>query len=75
MHSLVKLYIHLNLTLDILDEVTTSLGEAFQQFQEEIFPTYNLKELPCKADAHCHLHQKENVSGKAKSTDDAPLRK
>jgi hypothetical protein len=74
-HGLAKLRIHSDLTLDILDEVTTSLGEAFRQFQEKICPAYNSKELPREADARRRRRQKENISGKAKSTDDAPLKK
>ena len=50
-HGLAKLHMHSDLTLDILDEVTISLGEAFRNFQDKVCSAYNAKELPREANA------------------------
>lgn len=45
-HALGKLRQHHDITLEILDDVTTSLGEQFRYFAEKICPSYNTQELP-----------------------------
>lgn len=50
-HGLAKLRIHTDITLDILDQVTTSLGEALRNFQLKSFPAFNTQELRREADA------------------------
>lgn len=48
-HALAKLRMHSDLTLDILDEVTTTLGGKFRQFQQDICPSYHTRDLPREA--------------------------
>jgi len=42
---------HSDLTLDIMDNVTASLGEAFRHFSYKICVAYKTKELPKEANA------------------------
>jgi hypothetical protein len=44
-HGLAKLRMHSDPTLEILDSVTTTLGEAFRHFQRKICPKYHTREL------------------------------
>jgi hypothetical protein len=74
-HGLAKLRMHSDLTLEIMDEVTTSLGKAFRQFQNDVCPTYNSKELPREASARRRRHQNADANGKINSTRDEPLQK
>lgn len=71
-HALAKLRMHSDVTLDIMDEVTASLGEAFRHFRDEVCPGYNTKELPREADARRRRSEKTK---KAKSPDGGPLKK
>jgi hypothetical protein len=68
---------HSDTTLDIMDEVTASLGDTFRHFSDEVCPAYNTKELPKEANARRRRRQsnKPNPSKKAKPSDDAPLKK
>ncbi|KAF7973280.1 hypothetical protein HWV62_15647 [Athelia sp. TMB] len=50
-HALAKLRQHHDITLDILDNVTTSLGAQFRYFVEKICPCYDTRELPREAAA------------------------
>jgi hypothetical protein len=59
-----------------MDDVTTSLGKAFQHFNAKICPLYSTKELPWEAAACCCRHcRNENVTEKAKSANDKPTKK
>jgi hypothetical protein len=73
-HGLAKLRMHSDLTLDILDEVTTFLGKAFRHFRDGVCSAYTAKELPREAGARRRRRQGTNVTGKTKSTDE-PLKK
>jgi hypothetical protein len=66
---------HSDLTLDVLDEVTTSLGEAFRKFQDDVCSAYPSKELPREARARRRRRHNADSSRTAKSTDDGPLKK
>jgi hypothetical protein len=50
-HGLAKLRLHSDLTLDVLDDVTTTMGDTFRHFQQVICPIYSTQELPREADA------------------------
>jgi len=43
------LRMHSDITLDILDEVTTIMGERFRRFQRNTCPSYSTRELPREA--------------------------
>ena len=69
---------HSDLTLDIMDEVTASLGKAFRTFDANICSVYGTKELPRETDARrrrCRRRQNANPSEKATTTDIQPLKK
>src|ERR1700723_3228028 len=50
-HGLAKLRTHSDLTLDIMDDVTSSLGETFRQFNADVCSAYSTKELAREATA------------------------
>jgi hypothetical protein len=67
---------HSDLTLDIMDEVTASLGDTFRHFSDEICPAYNTKELPREANARRRRQSKKpNQTEKAKPSDGTLLKK
>lgn len=53
-HGLVKLWLHSDLTLDILDNVTITLRVGLRKFKNTVCPTYNTKELLWEAGVHQH---------------------
>ena len=70
-HGLAKLRMHSDLTLEILDDVTTTLGERFRHFQRDVCPSYRTRELPREASAR-RRRKKANAPGEA---DSEPLKK
>jgi hypothetical protein len=73
-HAMAKLRLHSDLTLDILDDVTTALGKAFRHFQQKICPIYGTRELPREANAR--YRRRQNTDGTAEvSTDAEPSKK
>jgi hypothetical protein len=67
---------HSDLTLDIMDEVTVSLGKAFRHFNTNVCPAYPTKELRREANARSRRRTRNTVpNGKAKATDGKPLSK
>jgi hypothetical protein len=64
-HGLAKLRLHSDLTLDILDDVTTILGERFRHFQRDICPSYATRELPREANARRRRRKNANEPGVA----------
>ncbi|KAG2029817.1 hypothetical protein BDR03DRAFT_1017918 [Suillus americanus] len=58
-HGLAKLRMHSGLTLDILDQQTTKLGDQFLQFKEQVCSAYNTQELDREADARARQQVKE----------------
>ena len=52
---------HTDLTLDILDHLTTDLGDALWRFNETVCSAYEMQELPCKAASH-HCQNATKVS-------------
>jgi hypothetical protein len=54
--------------LDILDDVTTTLGESFRHFQQKICPVYGTRELPRESNAR--RRRRQNTDGTAKGCSD-----
>jgi hypothetical protein len=48
-HGLAKLRMHTDPTLDILDQLTTDLGDALRKFNETVCSSYETRELPREA--------------------------
>ena len=67
---------HSDLTLDIMDQVTASLGDAFRHFSKKICPEYNTKELTREAHAHRrHQSKKPNATKDIQPANGTPLKK
>ncbi|KAF7981735.1 hypothetical protein HWV62_32343 [Athelia sp. TMB] len=73
-HALAKLRQHHDITLDILDDVTTSLGEQFRYFAEKICPCYNTQELPREAAARERREKKtdDSTGGQSRTRQPGP---
>lgn len=41
-----KLRLHTDITLDIMDKLTTELGQAFRDFRDKVCSVYETRELP-----------------------------
>lgn len=61
-HALAKLRLHSDITVNILDEVTTILGEQFRHFANQICPLYDTDELPREAGARQRRAQKAGTT-------------
>jgi hypothetical protein len=58
-HGLAKLRMHTDPTLDILDQLTTNLGDVFRQFNENVCSAYETWELPREASSHRRCNAKK----------------
>jgi hypothetical protein len=59
-HGLAKLRMHTDVTLGILSQVTTSLGNSFRDFQEKTCATFQTRELERERAARERLRDKSN---------------
>jgi hypothetical protein len=66
---------HSDLTLDIMDEVTASLGKAFRHFDANICSAYATKELSRETNARRRRRLNADRSRAAKTTDSESLKK
>jgi hypothetical protein len=64
-HGLAKLRMHTDVTLRILDDTTTSLGQQLRHFQAETCSAYTTRELKREAAARA----RQNKSGKAAASE------
>jgi hypothetical protein len=71
-HSLAKLRMHTDITLDIMDDVTTSLGKAFREFQTKVCPAYQTYELPREEAARYRRKSKKATQGENSSAQSNP---
>ncbi|KAG2339571.1 hypothetical protein BDR05DRAFT_891592, partial [Suillus weaverae] len=58
-HGLAKLCMHSDLTLDILNQQTTDLGEQFRLFKDKVCPSYQTQELDREVGARSCWQAKE----------------
>jgi hypothetical protein len=58
-HGLAKLRMHTDITLEIMDRITTTLGAEFRSFQTNICSDYMTRELKREEEA-CHRRQSKN---------------
>jgi len=58
-HGLAKLRMHSDLTLEILDKLTTDLGDRFREFKAKVCPAYQTQELDCEVNARSRRQAKE----------------
>jgi hypothetical protein len=60
-HGLAKLQMHSNLTLTILNQQTTDLGEQFHKFKATVYPAYSTQELDCEVNAWSRRQAKDTA--------------
>jgi hypothetical protein len=58
-HGLAKLRMHSDLTLNILDDITTDLGERFRLFKDTVCASYQTHELDREVDARSRRQERE----------------
>ncbi|KAG2057274.1 hypothetical protein BDR06DRAFT_980942 [Suillus hirtellus] len=58
-HGLAKLRMHSDLTLEILDQQTTDLGEKFRHFKSKVCTVYYTQELNCEVNMRSHWQAKD----------------
>jgi hypothetical protein len=64
-HGLAKLRLHSDLTLDIMDDVTSAVGRQFRAFKATVCLAYDTSELPQETEV-CTRRQTRQVAAKAK---------
>lgn len=70
-HGLAKLRLHTDITLGIMDRLTTELGQALRDFEEHTCPAYITRELPRETAAR-QRRQKSKKATSNKSDDVEP---
>jgi hypothetical protein len=60
-HGLAKLRMHSDLTLEILDQRTTDLGEQFRKFKAKVCNAYHTHELNREVDARSRRQTRESA--------------
>lgn len=67
-HGLAKLQMHSDLTLEILNQWTTNLGEQFRKFKAKVCNAYHTQELDHEVDARSRRQARESAKwvGKGK---------
>lgn len=66
-HSLAKLRMHTDQTLDIFDSVTSVVGEEFREFNDKTCPHFRTRELPRERDARKRRLAKKSHSRQGSS--------
>lgn len=61
-HGLAKLRMHNDLTLEVMDETTISLGKKFRDFTLKTCPAFQTRELPREFDARVRRKVKKSAS-------------
>lgn len=74
-HGLAKLRMHTDLTLGIMDRLTTELGQALRDFEETVCAAYETHELPRETAARQRRQAKESVSQHKTPSDELCPRK
>jgi hypothetical protein len=70
-HGLAKLRMHNDLTLDVMDVVTVSLGDKLRAFSQDTCAAFDTKELPREADARFLPVTKQSTSKGSEPVHDA----
>lgn len=65
-HGLAKLRAHSDLTLDVLDSVTKSLGQQFWDFRDKTCPEFETRELEYEFRARVQHETRNNVTNPAR---------
>lgn len=70
-HGLAKLRMHSDLTLEILDQQTTNLGDQFRCFKAKVCSAYRTQELDREVESRTHRQAKEAAKRAEKCTVDS----
>jgi hypothetical protein len=65
-HGLAKLRMHSDLTLDIMDQVTSAVGQQFREFKATVCSAYHMHELPREVEARTRRLAKQTAKQKGK---------
>jgi hypothetical protein len=57
-HGLAKLRMHSELTVDIMDQVTSAVGDQFRNFKAQVCSAYNTQELRQEVETRARHHAK-----------------
>ncbi|KAG2119467.1 uncharacterized protein F5147DRAFT_564447, partial [Suillus discolor] len=57
-HGLAKLWMHSDLTINIMDQVTSAVGGQFRNFKAQVCSAYNTQELCQEVEARTQRHAK-----------------
>ncbi|KAG2048985.1 hypothetical protein BDR06DRAFT_984573 [Suillus hirtellus] len=77
-HGLVKLQMHSDLTINIMDQVTSAVSDQFHNFKAQVCSAYNTQELCQEVEARTQYHAnslKEQVAQSAGSPKDMHCKK
>lgn len=74
-HGLAKLRLHTDLTLGIMDRLTTELGKALRDFEKNVCVAYATQELPRETAARQRRQKAKDSSQAAEPQDDVPSMK
>lgn len=58
-HGLAKLRMHSDLTLEIMDQVTSAVGQQFREFKATVCSAYDTHELRREVEARTRRHAKQ----------------
>lgn len=61
-HGLAKLRLHTDITLGIMDRLTTELGQALRSFEEHTCPAYVTRELPRETAARQRRQKSKKIT-------------
>jgi hypothetical protein len=67
-HALAKLRMHADTTLDLLDSITTILGQEFRQFRRTVCSAYATKDLPKEHAARQRKKQRDKAQAATNNT-------
>jgi hypothetical protein len=65
-HGLAKLRMHSDLTLEIMDQVTSAVGQQFREFKATVCSAYDTHELRQEVEARTRRHAKQAAKQAAK---------
>jgi hypothetical protein len=71
-HGLAKLRMHNDLTLDLMDELTASLGSRLRKFSQKTCPAFATRELRREYHARLHREHKKAASRRHRTASSDP---
>jgi hypothetical protein len=69
-HGLAKLRMHTDITLNIMDDLTTTLGDVAREFQQTVCSALNAKSLPREVEAAGRRQAKKSAKSPTSAKDE-----